>query len=151
MIIGASRSATTRVTNLAKLNESELLKNVLFNNILSGIIIYNYNEEKVVECNPTALKILGYDNPAKLKNINRFDFVPQFSKYFPNADLHELTKEHGDKIRKKEAFNAPGVFLGNNNQEIIIKTNVVPTERAEMPIKNIEIQKKSTRILLKMF
>lgn len=130
MIAGASRSATARVTNLAKLNESELLKNALFDNIHSGIMIYNYNEEKTVEVNPSALKIFGYDDPNSLINKTRLEFVPQFSKYFPGADLHELTKEHGDMIRSGEAFNVPGVFVGKDNKEIIVRANLVPTERS---------------------
>jgi len=130
-IIGASRNSTKRVSNLAKLNQTESLLDVLYDNILSGIMIYNYNTETIVGFNPTALKIFGYDKSSELLKKNRLDIIPQFSKYYPNIDLHELTEQHGELIRKGKAFNASGVIIGKDNKEIMIKVNLVPTERAE--------------------
>ena len=98
-MVGASRNSTERVTEKIELKDQEIRYNSLFDNSLAGIIIYNYDIEKVVKCNKAALSFMNYENKEELLGTSRFDFVPAESKYFPGVDMHKETAEHGRKIK----------------------------------------------------
>lgn len=128
-IIGASRNATSRIKKFKQLSDTTSLFEALYKNIVDGIIIYDYNQEKIIDCNPSALKIFGYEQKENLLKVNRFGFVPEFSSTFPGINFHKETSHHGDQVRNGQAFKTPGAFIKKNGDHIIVHANVVPTFR----------------------
>lgn len=126
-LIGASRNATVRVKKMEELITSKSMLDALYNNIVDGIMIYDYSQERIIDCNASALKIFGYQEKEELLKINRFQFVPQFSSVFPGIDFHEETKNHGQQVMNGEAFKTPGAFVKANGEQMIVHANVVPT------------------------
>jgi len=128
-LIGASRNSTTRVKKMEELLISKSTFDSLYTNIVDGIVIYDYFNEKAVDCNSSALRIFDYETKEELLKYNRFQFVPKFSPYFPGIDCHERTKDDGLKVMSGEAFRTAGAFIKRNGEHIIVHANVVPTFR----------------------
>ncbi len=128
-LIGASRNATSRVKKMEELLIAKSTFDSLYTNIIDGIVIYDYNKERMIDCNSSALRIFGYESTEELLSYNRFQFVPQYSDYFPGVDCHETTKDHGLRIMSGEAFKTAGVFLKKDGTHMIVHANVVPTFR----------------------
>ncbi len=128
-LIGASRNSTVRVKKMEELLIAKSTFDALYTNIVDGIMIYDYNNEQVVDCNSSALRIFGYQSKEEILKINRFQFVPQFSPVFPGIDFHEETKDHGLKVMSGESFKTPGAFVKSNGEHMIVHANVVPTFR----------------------
>lgn len=126
-IIGASRNSTERVRENAELQKSKVRFEALFRNMVDAVIIYNYDQEKMIEFNDAAFKIFGYKTREAFLNINRFIFIPQKTKYLPGVDLHEMTAEHGKRVMRGEAFQTPGVIVNADKEEFIVSGHVVPT------------------------
>ncbi len=126
-IIGASRNATARVKKNIEFRKTKSKFEALYRNIIDGIVIYDYNQEKMVDHNEAALRILGYDDSAELMAINRLQLIPKYSSYFPGADMHQVTQYHGERVRNGEAFHSPGLFNGKGDKQVIVNVNVVPT------------------------
>lgn len=129
-LIGASRNSTSRVKKMEELTIAKSMYDALYDNIVDGLMIYDYNQERIIDCNTSALKIFGYENKDDLLKVNRFQFVPQYSKVFPDIDFHEETKDHGQRVMKGEAFKTPGIFVKNGGGHIIVHANVIPTFRS---------------------
>lgn len=127
VIIGASRNATQRVQKRIELSHTKAQYEALYRNLQDGIFIYNYIDEKVIDCNQAALDILGFNEKSEMFEVNRYDLIPKTSKFFPGYDLHEITRVHGVRVIKGESFNSKGVFIGKDNKEILANVNVVPT------------------------
>lgn len=127
LLTGASRDASSRVHKSIELNETKAKYEALYRNIIDGIVIYDYINERIIDCNKAALRLLEYDSIDELKKHNRFDFIPKHSNFFPGTDLHKATQEHGYRIINGEAFHTLGVFIGKNKKEVVSNINLVPT------------------------
>ena len=126
-IIGASRNASSRVKKGIELAQTKAKYEALYRNLKDGIFIYNYIDEKTIDCNEAAISILGYENKEELLKQNRLSLIPKHSIYFPGADLHELTRLHGLEVVKGNSFALKGVLVGKGGQDILADINVVPT------------------------
>ncbi len=126
-IVGASRDATSRAMKNIEMLKAKSRFEALFRNMIDGILIYNYAEEKILDCNETALEMFGYEDYEAISKINRFDFIPKKSHFFPDMDLHEATKGHGQRVMNGEAFHTPGIINHKSGVQKIVSGNVVPT------------------------
>lgn len=126
-IIGASRDSTERVTASNELKRTKKKYELLYRNMLQGVFIYDYINETIVDSNEACLKTLGFDTLEELKQLNRFDIIPQHSKYFPDVDIHEVTRGHGVAVFKGESFSTPGVFVNRKGEDVLANVNVIPT------------------------
>ncbi len=124
---GASRDATSRVTKSIKLSIEKSRFASLYENDIAGIFIYNYEIDKIIDCNQKALDFFGYPKKEQFLSKDRFQFVPQSSEYFPKMDLHKLTDKHAERVKKGEAFNVPGIFQGYEDRKFFVRANVIPT------------------------
>lgn len=128
-IIGASREATSRVLKNIELNQTKSMYEALYHNTLEGVIIYDYAQEKITDHNKRALELMGYEKSENLLKVNRFQFVPQYTNYYPGIDAHKETENDGRRVMNGEAFKAAGVFSKEDGTHIFVRANVVPTFR----------------------
>lgn len=113
-----------------ELLEVQSIMEIMFQNMTDGVIIYNYIKEKNIAYNSAALKMFGYDSGEEFLKISRIDFIPQYSKFFPNMDLHEYTRGHGIKVSNGESIDKTiGIFVKKNKSQFLVEANVVPTHR----------------------
>ncbi len=113
-----------------ELTKTQTRLSIMYKNMEDGIFLYNYITEKIIDFNDSAFESFGYDTRDELLNQSRFQFTPQFSKYFPNTDIHEYTRGHGLKVCKGESINKTlGIFVGKGNREFLVEANVVPTHQ----------------------
>lgn len=126
-IVGSSRDSTRRVIDKRDAETNRRRYEALYENIVEGIIVYDYLSEETLACNNAAVKILGYDSEEEIKSSKRFNFIPKTSVYFPGQDLHEVTKGHGELVVKGQSFKTPGVFIKKDQSHILVSVNVVPT------------------------
>lgn len=129
-IIGSSHNVTTRVLKQKAAQDSKIMFDALYCNIIDGIIVYDYNKEQITDCNDAALKIFGHKKREALLKRNRFQFVPEYSDIFPEGNLHEQTSDHGIRVRKGEGFKTAGIFVKADGEHIIVHATIVPTFRA---------------------
>jgi PAS domain-containing protein len=130
-IIGTATDVTEKVQIANQSLNTKSMFDTLYNNIVDGIVIYDYNREKMTGCNDAAVKIFGYESKEALQEKNRFQFVPKTSPIFPGNNLQEGTNQHAIRIRNKEAFRTPGIFVKANGEHMIVHASFVPTLRHE--------------------
>ncbi len=125
----AAHEITAKSDNLKKSNTRYA---IMFQNMEEGVLIYNYKKEKIIDCNNSAIKLFEYPNKEELLKINRFIFLPQFSPFFPNIDLHEYTRGHGIKVINGEGIDRViGIFSKKNGIHFLVNASVVPTFQEE--------------------
>lgn len=127
-IVGSSHDVTNRVLKSKKAKDSQAMFDALYANIVDGIMIYDYNREKITDSNESALEIFAYETREEFHKQSRFQFVPEFSDIFP-GNLLEQTKDHGMRVRNGEAFKTAGIFVKADGKHIIVHATVVPTFR----------------------
>lgn len=123
----------------------------LFQNMFDAIVIYNYETEIVVDCNPSFLKLVQYEKE-KLLTLNRFDLMPRYSSLYPNVDIHQIIRnDHRSKVLTGETVYATGEFIDKNGNSIFAEFNIVPTgnEKGEafVIVHNITQNLENNRIL----
>ena len=123
----------------------------LFQNMFDAIVIYNYETEIVVDCNPSFLKLIQYEKE-KLLTLNRFDLMPRYSSLYPNVDIHQIIRnDHRSKVLAGETVYATGEFIDKNGDSIFAEFNIVPTgnEKGEafVIVHNITQNLENNRIL----
>lgn len=128
-IVGHATDVTERVNESKEAKDSKAMFDALYFNIVDGIMIYDYNKEKITDSNEAALKIFGYETRVEFHKKNRFQFVPMYSDIFP-GNLHDQTRNHGIRVRNGEAFKTAGIFVKANGEHMIVHATVVPTFRA---------------------
>lgn len=125
----AAHEITAKSDHLQKSNARYA---IMFQNMEEGVLIYNYKKEKIIDCNNSAIKLFEYPNKEELLKINRFTFIPQFSPFFPNMDLHEYTRGHGVKVMNGEGVERTlGIFSRKDNTHFLVDANIVPTFQEE--------------------
>lgn len=113
-----------------ELLEAQSIMEIMFKNMKDGVFIYNYVEEQIIDFNDAAFRMFGYDHQEELLGLSRIKFTPQFSKYFPNTDIHEYTRGHGIKVCNGESIHKTlGIFVKKNQEHFFVEANVVPTHR----------------------
>ncbi len=108
---------------------TEVKFNCLYQNMSDAVILYDYEKEKILDCNPSSLKLLGYTKDEFLQ-LNRFDLIPQHSSFLPNIDVHEhIRKEHKTKVYKGENIISYVDLIPKKSGRVIGKTNIVPIQK----------------------
>lgn len=108
------------------LHEAEARYQRLYQNMFDAIIVYDYKNEKVLDCNASAIKLLGYSQ-AEILQLNRFDVMPAKSKFFPGVDIHAvIRKTHRAMVYKGETISSLGEVISKEGKRISAKVNVVP-------------------------
>ncbi|MEZ4956671.1 MAG: ATP-binding protein [Saprospiraceae bacterium] len=126
-IIGASRDSTERVLASIELEKAKGKFEALYKNMMAGIVIYDYVGEKVIDCNESAYKMLGFETKEEFVKLTRYDIFPKTSHYFPGVDIHDEIRKHGRMIVNHQSVSTLGIFNGKNNKEVLAKINVIPT------------------------
>jgi len=85
----------------------------LFSNSDNGIILFDVQKEKNLDCNDAVLEILGL-NKDKVLSTKLRDIVPQFSTYFPQEDQQEQFTKRVDSIKVGQ-FEKTGLMLKKNH------------------------------------
>lgn len=126
-IIGASRDSMEQVLASIELEKTKEKFEALYKNMMAGIVIYDYIGEKVIDCNESAYKMLGFETKEEFVKLTRYDIFPKTSQYFPGIDIHEEIRKHGRLIANRQSVSTLGIFIGKNNKEVLAKINVIPT------------------------
>jgi PAS domain S-box-containing protein len=82
--IGGEEETCTNVL----LEGAEVKYQRLYQNMSDAVLLYNYKEEEILDCNPSALALLGYTKEELLR-LNRFDLLASTSRFHPDVDVHE--------------------------------------------------------------
>jgi len=110
-------------------NLTEVKFNCLYQNMSDAVLLYDYEEEKILDGNLSSLKLFGYSRD-ELLQLNRFDFIPKHSSFFPNIDVHEyIRKEHRTKVYKGESFVSYVDLITKQTSNLIGKINIVPIQK----------------------
>lgn len=127
-LVGTAIDVTNRINQFNQLVISHSNFKALFKNSKQGIVIYNYESEKIIEVNNAALKELGYENDAQsFLQLNRLDFVPKTSTFYPGIDNHKEISNHGERVKNGESFYVPGMLRKKDGDIILVDIHVVPT------------------------
>ncbi|MEL6863549.1 MAG: ATP-binding protein [Bacteroidota bacterium] len=127
-IIGSSRESTQRVMAARDLEKTKTRYEALYRHMPDGIIVYDYINEKIIDCNEAAYQNLGFEKKEGLTQLTRFDIIPRYSDFFPGVDLLKLTDDHRQKVENGESFSLRGVLQGTDKHHRICNVNVIPTK-----------------------
>ena len=122
--IKANLNSLEEIENYIKIDRR--YDSLLFNT-LDGVYIYDYINEYIVDVNRAGQQIMKYDSKEELIGMSRFEFVPEFSPFFPGINILEYTGTHGDKVRRGESFSTHGIFNCKDGSQVLVKAKVVPT------------------------
>ena len=119
---------TDRVRTQYELTAVKQRYDLLFRNMFEGALIYNFIEEKILDCNDASMELLklDYDN---LIGKSRFDFTTQYSDYYPDKDLHVEMEKHKDAVLNGESISFNGIMVNNDGEEFIAKISLLNAEK----------------------
>lgn len=119
--IGITRVVTNEINYLQKLKESERKFRFLFENNLSGLFISNLSTGKIIDCNTSFAKILGYTKKEILQK-NALDL------YFRKEDRENYLKD----LHKKGYLESYKIKLkSKSGKPVWVMENVKITENKE--------------------
>jgi len=115
LIIAYVHDITESKKNQERLKESETKYKTLFNTATSAIFLETY-DGKIIDCNDTACKMLGYSREELLK-LNAYDLIPQ-------EDVNNLFKIIGNDFNKKleEGLQFEGKNIKKDSTTIHVQT-----------------------------
>ena len=112
--------------SLTKTNLSPTIFSTLFHNMFDAVVIYNYEAEKIIDCNNSLLKLLGYSKE-ELLVLNRFDLMPRNSPLYPNVDIHSFIRmDHRQKVLDGESIFSRGELTKKNGESVFAELNIIP-------------------------
>jgi len=80
-IIGSSNDVTERVLKNKEAQDSKAMFDALYGHIVDGIMVYDYNKEKITDCNEAAIKIFGYKTKQEFQQKSRFQLRKLETRY----------------------------------------------------------------------
>ena len=116
-LLGIVKDVTEEIEAQTKLMESEQRYRQLFESNLAGVYKTNL-EGEILDCNTAFAKILGYESPAEIQNINISDI------YFDNEEREDYLKllmanrslsNHSSRVKRKDGRR----LILNNNVAIL--------------------------------
>ena len=153
-----SQKSDTMSIDCAQKNETgshlaEVKYNCLYQNMSDPVIIYDYDKEKILDCNPSSVKLFGYPKN-ELLQLNCFDLIPQHSSFYPSIDVHEhIRKEHRTKVYEGENIISYVDLISKQGNKVIGKINIVPIHKSNYQafviIHNITRKVNQERALIK--
>lgn len=124
--------STEKALNLSfrKFQKNKSRHDTLYESMFDAVLLYDYESDRVIECNQAALDLFGYTQE-EMSKLGRYDIVPRFSKYNPTIDLHEnYVKKHEQKVYQgEEVAEAKAIFIGKNNKELLVRMSIIPTKQ----------------------
>lgn len=120
---------TKREIAQQKLASTQAYFSKMYENTFDPIFVYNFEREKIIECNNAALKLFGYKTKKEIKSLNRFDLIPNRSKSFPDFQQHATLRKHSELVKNNKSINQNGVMLNKEGKELIVSVNVIPTKQ----------------------
>ena len=125
----------------------------LFQNMFDPVVIYDYENETIKDCNQSMLQLLGY-NQDELSQLTRFDLMPRFSSLHPQMDIHEIIKkDHRKKVLLGETIYSMGELKTKSGDAVFAQFNIVPTGEekgdAFVILHDMTQQLESTKVLKK--
>jgi len=112
------------------LQETISYHDILYENMFDAAFLYDYESDRIIECNQATLDLFGYTKEEVLQ-LGRYDLIPRFSNYNPSVDLHEnYVKKHEEQIYQgQQVIEARAIFLGKNKKELLVKMSIIPTKQ----------------------
>lgn len=120
---------TEKIETEQTLAKAQVAYQMLYENMFDGILIYNYEQEKLIGCNDAARQLFGFDPEEDISTYSRFNIIPQFSEYTGEVDLHIYTNTHKEKVLNLEKLNSFGVFERKDGSYFLADVNVIPTHQ----------------------
>lgn len=120
---------TEKIETEQILKKTRIAYQMLYENMFDGVLIYNYEQEKLIGCNDAARQLFGFDPEEDLSTYSRFSIIPQYSEYTGEIDLHTYTNTHKEKVLNLEKLNSFGVFQRKDGSLFLADVNVIPTHQ----------------------
>jgi len=148
-VLGVSMDRSEEKISEKKLSDAKILYQALFDNLHDGVIVYDYEAEKISSCNDAAMKILLIDKD-KISKYDRFQFFP---KVFKGVDVHKELSSHKEKILNSQIIKGNAVMKRTNGELFECKLSVYPTPnknaRGITVIKDVSLEVKAKKDIIK--
>ncbi len=110
-----------------KLEKTQFNYSILYENMFDAIFLYDYIEEKIMDCNKAGLKLLGYSKET-ITQLHKVDIIRPFSRYFPNIDFEEVYELNKEEVLVGNNVRTFGILVTKQGNEILANLNIVPTK-----------------------
>ncbi len=101
----------------------------LYQNMSDAVLLYNYEEERILDCNPSALALLGFTKE-ELMLLNRFDLLAATSRFHPEVDIHNsMAVKHRELVYAGGTISSLAEVFNKEKQLFPAKINVVSLEK----------------------
>ena len=91
-----------------------------------AIVLYDYDQEKILDCNKSAVKLLGYTKSEMLQ-LNRFDIMSDRSRFYPGINIHnEIRTRHRKMIYDGECIDSMGEVISKTRYTTFGKNKCDP-------------------------
>ncbi len=148
--IATFKDVTKKFSANKKLEETKRFYLSIYENMFDAILVYNYETNKIIDCNESATKLLGTPKN-QLLDASLYDISPDYSAYLKSINLHEQINVQKEKVGLNQSTRFDSVVL-DHNKEIVVNTNIIPTGRnkyeAFLIMHNISDNVKQEKIIL---
>lgn len=114
-----------------QLKESKELFEKLYENLFESVLIYDFKNERITDCNQATVDMLGYQSKSDLIGVNRFDLKPQFLKELPDVDFHKESLKLNDIVKQGKIQRIQGYYTTQTGEVLKGKMSIIPTHRKE--------------------
>ena len=111
---------------IEKMREDQHFFTRLYGNLYDAVVIYDYAQDLVLDCNDAMIKLLGYSKEDLEGGIILNDIIPKTTDLWPGVDLHAIVASHRGLVESGETFASPGIFVCKSGDEVIADVSVIP-------------------------
>ena len=148
-VLGVSMDRSEEKQNEKKLFDAKLLYQALFDNLNDGVIVYDYETERISSCNDAAMKMLLIDK-SDIKKYDRFHFFPDV---IHGVNVREELADHKEKIRNSQIIKSKAIMKRTNGELFECTLAVYPSPGQSgvgiTVIKDVSLEVKAKREILK--
>jgi PAS domain S-box-containing protein len=127
----AYNDVTEKIIAEKELQKTQTYYEKMYENMFDPIFIYNYKENKLIDCNQAALEKLKYTSKQELLGSNAHDLVPDQSTFVTDQNIYVFHEKNKSSILKGKKIKTTGVFQTKNGEHIYCKVNILPTFQNE--------------------
>jgi len=99
---------------------------LLFKNMYDAVLLYDFDTETIFDYNKAFAKFYGEENRV-IKKLNKENFIPKRSKYFPGIDVWDVLQSLIDRLSRKETVKNRSVFYNKKKEERLAEVSMFPT------------------------
>ena len=121
-----SKARSEKPITERKRDNRQSYQNQLFEANHFAIVLYDFDQEELIDCNDKMLSLYGHDKKETLIGMNYRDLIPRFSGYSPGLDNYFAVEQHSKRVREGESFQSVIVLTKKDKTHLLLNMTIIP-------------------------